>query len=393
MRRIAANYIFTVEGSVLKNGIIEIDEKGTILNVEDTKGELKESRRLEFYNGVITPGFVNTHCHLELSELENKIPKGKGLPEFIKEVFKYRRENKTEDIYKKIDLHNKLMRSAGIVAVADISNTNATIDIKKRSEIFYHTFCEIAGTKSNPDTLFKSFQKLFNEFSALELSASIVPHAPYSVSEELFKKIYEHAKKENSVLSIHNQETESENQMFETKTGVLVDTLENLGIDLESFKPAGKNSLESIQKLLPQNNNIIFVHNTYSEYNDIKVASDYFKNSYWCLCPLSNLYIENRLPNLNLFKKFTDKVTLGTDSLASNTKLSILDEMKVIAKDSDISFIEMLKWATLNGAKALRVDNKFGSIKVGKTPGLNLISDFDFENMRLKEKSEVKVIV
>ena len=393
MRRIAANYIFTVEGSVLKNGIIEIDEKGTILNVEDTKGELKESRRLEFYNGVITPGFVNTHCHLELSELENKIPKGKGLPEFIKEVFKYRRENKTEDIYKKIDLHNKLMRSAGIVAVADISNTNATIDIKKRSEIFYHTFCEIAGTNSNPDTLFKSFQKLFNEFSALELSASIVPHAPYSVSEELFKKIYEHAKKENSVLSIHNQETESENQMFETKTGVLVDTLENLGIDLESFKPAGKNSLESIQKLLPQNNNIIFVHNTYSEYNDIKVASDYFKNSYWCLCPLSNLYIENRLPNLNLFKKFTDKVTLGTDSLASNTKLSILDEMKVIAKDSDISFIEMLKWATLNGAKALRVDNKFGSIKVGKTPGLNLISDFDFENMRLKEKSEVKVIV
>jgi cytosine/adenosine deaminase-related metal-dependent hydrolase len=99
------------------------------------------------------------------------------------------------------------------------------------------------------------------------------------------------------------------------------------------------------------------------------------------------------LPNFNLFKKFTDKVTLGTDSLASNTKLSILDEMKVISKNTDISFSEMLKWATLNGAKALRVDNKFGSIKEGKTPGLNLISEFDFENMRLKEKSEVKVIV
>jgi len=393
MRRIAANYIFTVEGSVLKNGIVKVDEKGTVLNIEDTKGELRESRKLEFYNGVITPGFVNTHCHLELSELKDRIPKGKGLPEFIKEIFKYRRENKTEDIYKKIELHNKLMRIAGIVAVADISNTNATIDIKTRSEIFYHTFCEIAGTKSNPDKLFESSQKLFNEFSNKKLSASIAPHAPYSVSTEMFKKIYKHAEKENSVLSIHNQETESENQMFVNKTGILVDTLENLGIDLESFKPAGKNSIESIQKLLPQNNNIIFVHNTYSTYDDIKIASEYFKNSYWCLCPLSNLYIENRLPNLNLFKKFTDKVTIGTDSLASNTKLSILDEMKVIAKDSDISFSEMLKWATLNGAKALRVDNKFGSIKEGKTPGLNLISDFDFENMRLTEKSAVKVIV
>ncbi len=393
MRRIAANYIFTGEGSVLKNGIVEVDDTGRIIKVVDTKGELKESHKLEFYNGVITPGFINTHCHLELSELKDKIPQGKGLPAFIKEIFEYKNQKKVENTDRAIELQNTLMRNAGIAVVADISNTNASINVKIESKIFYHTFCEVAGTTSKADKIFNNYRKLYSEFKNQYLSASIVPHASYSVSPELFEKISDFAEKEKSVLSIHNQETESENQMFLNKTGALVESLKVLGVDLSNHKPVGKNSLESITKLLPRNNNIIFVHNTYSEYDDVKKASEYFLYSYWCLCPLSNLYIENKLPDLNIFKNFTKRITLGTDSLASNTTLSILDEMKVIEKNSDISFGELLKWATLNGAKALKLDSKFGSIKEGKTPGLNLISDFDFENMKLTEKSKVRVLV
>lgn len=393
MRRIAANYIYTIEGTALKNGIVELDDKGKILNVIDTKGDLKESGRLEFYNGVITPGFINTHCHLELSELENKFSQGKGLPEFIREIFKYKSDGPSQKAQKAIDLQNTLMRKAGIVVVADISNTTITIDIKKSSDIYYHTFCEIAGTKSNPDKAFDFSQKLYNEFSNQNLSVSIVPHAPYSVSKELFEKIFKYAEKENSILSIHNQETESENQMFVNKTGKLVETFIDLGLDLSNYKPTGSKSLESIQKLLPKNNNIIFVHNTYSEYNDISIASAYYKNCFWCLCPLSNLYIENKLPDLSIFEKFSERITIGTDSLASNKTLSILEEMKVIAKNSNISFAELLNWATINGAKSLKLDNKYGSISQGKTPGMNLITDFDFENMCLTDKSKVKVLV
>ena len=89
-----------------------------------------------------------------------------------------------------------------------------------------------------------------------------------------------------------------------------------------------------------------------------------------------------------------DNVTLGTDSLASNSTLSILEEMKVIVKSfGGISFDELLKWGTLNGAKALQTEDRFGSIEKGKIPGLNLISDFDFENMQLTEKSKVRVLV
>ncbi len=119
-----------------------------------------------------------------------------------------------------------------------------------------------------------------------------------------------------------------------------------------------------------------------------------FRHAYWCLCPNSNLYIENKLPNINLFSLYSERVTIGTDSLASNTTLSILEEMKTIMRNyEDIDFTELIKWGTLNGAKALKMDDKLGSIEVGKTPGLNLISNFDFNKMQISENSEIKVLV
>ncbi|MDA3778703.1 MAG: hypothetical protein PF487_00480 [Bacteroidales bacterium] len=96
MRRISANYVFPVSGKALKNGIVEIDDEGIIRNIIDTHGKLNESRKLEFYNGIIVPGFVNTHCHIELSYLKNKIKKGTGLAEFIKQVAQNRNFEKRE---------------------------------------------------------------------------------------------------------------------------------------------------------------------------------------------------------------------------------------------------------------------------------------------------------
>ncbi|MDA3954658.1 MAG: amidohydrolase family protein [Bacteroidales bacterium] len=394
MRRFSANYIYPVNGSPFKNGIVEINDNGEVLNVIDTKGELRESRNLEFYNGIITPGFVNTHCHLELSELKDELLQNKGLPNFLNDIVNYKRKEKSDNSAKSIELYDSLMRRNGIVAIGDISNTGITIKIKKSSRIYYHTFVEALGLGDNSNEIFESNKKLFKDFNQNELRASIVPHSPYSVSKELFQKIKEFSEASNAILSIHNQESDSENQIFIDKSGDLVKFFEKIGIDLKEWKPTGKNSLESIIGWLPQSNNILFVHNTYSKKADIELVNKKFKNAYWCLCPTSNLYIENKLPEIKLFAELAQNVTLGTDSLASNTSLSILDEMKIIIKNyDDFNFEKLLSWGTLNGAKALKIDNKFGSIERGKAPGLNLISNFDFEKMNITEKSEVKVLI
>lgn len=394
MRRVSANYIYPVCSAPIRNGIVEISDNGQVLNIIDTRGELKESRSLEFYNGIITPGFINTHCHLELSELKGKLEQHTGLPNFVNDIVSYKRKGESNNSIKSIELYDRLMRQNGIVAVGDISNTEITIAVKKSSRIFYHTFVEALGLGKNFNEIFEIYKKIFDDFDQNDLSASLVPHAPYSVSKELFQKIKEISENRSFILSIHNQECEDENQMFIDKSGGLVKFFKNIGIDLNEWKPTGKNSLESISEWLPQNNNILFVHNTYSKKADIELVNRNFENAYWCLCPTSNLYIENKLPDFNLFVELSGNVTLGTDSLASNTTLSILNEMKVIIKNySNINFENLLSWATLNGAKALKIDNKFGSLEKGKSPGLNLITNFDFEKMNITEKSEVKVLV
>lgn len=394
MRRIAANYIFPVTSKPLKNGIVEIDDQGKILNIIDTEGAISESRNLEFYNGVLTPGFVNSHCHLELSELKNVLEEKRGLPFFIQQMFEYRKQSKTNRTFQAIEDADESMVQNGIVAVGDIVNTNTTIETKRKSKIYYHSFVEISGLGTDYRERFNTAKKRYDEFFEQGLASSIVPHAPYSVSVDLFRLIKDEAVRQGSILSIHNQESKDENELFLSGAGNLLKTFKNLGIDLSSWKAQGKTSLRTIMNFLPTKNHLLFVHNVYSTNNEIQQVSKTFPNSFFVFCPLSNLFIENKLPDINSFLDFSDKITLGTDSLASNKSLSILNEMKQIHKVyPTIAFDKLLQWASLNGAKALNIGHQYGSLEKGKTPGINLISNFDFDEMQITENSAVKRIV
>lgn len=394
MRRIAANYIFPVTSKPLKNGIVEIDDQGKILNIIDTEGAISESRNLEFYNGVLTPGFVNSHCHLELSELKNVLEEKRGLPFFIQQMFEYRKQSKTNRTSQAIEDADESMVQNGIVAVGDIVNTNTTIETKRKSKIYYHSFVEISGLGTDYRERFNTAKKRYDEFFEQGLASSIVPHAPYSVSVDLFRLIKDEAVRQGSILSIHNQESKDENELFLSGAGNLLKTFKNLGIDLSSWKAQGKTSLRTIMNFLPTKNHLLFVHNVYSTNNEIQQVSKTFPNSFFVFCPLSNLFIENKLPDINSFLDFSDKITLGTDSLASNKSLSILNEMKQIHKVyPTIAFDKLLQWASLNGAKALNIGHQYGSLEKGKTPGINLISNFDFDEMQITENSAVKRIV
>jgi aminodeoxyfutalosine deaminase len=94
------------------------------------------------------------------------------------------------------------------------------------------------------------------------------------------------------------------------------------------------------------------------------------------------LYIENRLPNYQIFLDNNAQMTIGTDSLTSNWSLSVLDELKAIARyQSYVPTETLLQWATLNGAKALGFEGDLGSFEIGKTPGINLLQGLDKGNI------------
>ncbi len=394
MRRITANYVFTGK-SVLKFGIIEVDEHGKITSVVDTGGKLTESASLEYYTGVIVPGFINAHCHLELSHMKGVInnQSGRGLPGFIDEIISKR--SFPDDLQERIHRADKEMQLNGIVAVGDISNTDDTFKIKKDSSLYYHTFIE-TFTIDNASSA-ASFEKAAANHQQLQsygLQGSIVPHSSYTVPDDLYERLQNIGRGDAKVVSIHNQETPSEDEFVTLQSGALAEVLIKKGFRFSDFTFKAGNSIESGLMRQNKNDNILLIHNTFSREEHIDFAENFSDHIYWVFCPLSNLYIEKTLPDLPLFFKKGVKTCIGTDSYASNTELNILSELKTIAERfPEIPFEKLIESACINGAKALKIDDCYGSIEPGKKPGINLIEGFDFERMNLKENSKLKVLV
>jgi cytosine/adenosine deaminase-related metal-dependent hydrolase len=375
---ISATYVYPVTGPAIKRGVLAIDPKGGIKGVyteqEARDGQIQE---IVHYEGLLVPGFVNTHCHLELSNLRGKIPKKTGLPEFVKSVIKSRTSDEYElnlaMLSADIEMHEN-----GIVAVGDISNQLISRSLKVNSPVYYFTFLEIMGF--NPAIATEAMQRAKQFKSELDpLPVSIVPHAPYSVSTALFGELHKYAEFQDGPLSIHNQETADENAFFEQKSGGFLELFKFLGQDISFYEPSGKTSLQTYLPLLPPKMKTLLVHNTYTSAADAAYAKSIHKNLYWCLCPHANLYIENMLPDVNMMRKENLRITLGTDSLASNDGLSILAEMNLLQERFNVPTEELLTWATFNGAEFLGIESRFGSFEPGKQPGINLV-DFTEQN-------------
>ncbi len=331
-----------------------------------------------FYEGVLAPGFVNVHCHLELSHTRGMIPEHTGLINFLKNISLRRNEFTTEQKdAARLKGYEELVAN-GVVAVGDIANTTDTLPLREQGQLHFHTFIEALGfTEANALRSLGYAQGTYDTFAGQSptgkvLRQTITPHAPYSVSSALFKAI--DAFNSNSLLSIHNQEGTAESDFYKHKEGGVRDLLQALGIDDSLFTPTGKSSLQSYLEWLTYERPYIFVHNTYSEKEDIQFVKSRIKEAYWCLCPNANLYIENKLPDIELLVNEGVTICIGTDSLASNKQLCILSELDTINQHyPGVGWETLLKWATSNGAKALQMDGVIGTIEPGKKPGFVLL--------------------
>lgn len=392
MKIFRADYVFPISADPIKNGYVTIDDQNKIIAVSDQIPKGAENAPVEKLNGVITPGFVNAHCHVELSHLRSKVQKGGGLVTFIKNLQALRNSD-PQGIEAAAIKADHDMYENGIVAVGDISNSDVTIPIKAKSKIHYHTFVEtFSFTPEKAHATFEGALKLMDQFKPQ--SCSITPHAAYSVSKELFKllKKYCDDHPNKNIISIHNQESEEENKFYRYKLGAFNDLYTHFGIDISYFKPQARNSLQSIVPLLTSKQDVLMVHNTFTNLKDIYFIKRFDRRINWCFCPNANLYIEESLPKIDLFLDQGFNLTLGTDSLASNDKLCILSEMKVLQDNfASLDLHRLLRWATLNGATLLGIDKEKGSLDPGKTPGLNLITGLD--DLKITAETKVKRLV
>ena len=387
MRKITADIIYTNAGAPRENGVLIVEDDGSVVEVLDLTAGLEG---VETHRGALCPGFVNVHCHLELSHLFGKLPQKKGLLNFLKPIIELRVEE--EEIVQAAMLEaDKTMNKGGIVAVGDICNESVSFDIKLNSDIHYHNFIEVIGIDpSKSEERFGIGDKVYQESIQMGLPCSIVPHAPYTISPELLAKIDQLSEESGSPVCFHSQESEAERDLFQNRSGAFVDFYKGLGLEIDFFNPKNDSSVAWMASNLSSAHKLMAVHNTYTTPDDIVRALENHPEMYWCFCPKANLFIEDKTPDFSLFMDYAERITIGTDSLASNTSLSVLEELKTIAlEEPTIELADLIKWATINGAEFLGMSEYLGSFERGKKPGVNLINSLNENDGHLTPVSQV----
>ena len=373
IQKIAADILYDGKGGKFEEHVLILDD-GKVVSIDSIDDH--DPASIQFYEGILLPGLINTHCHLELSHMKAKVDTGTGLLPFIGQVVQFR-DIPQEQIDEAIVKGDAEMQKEGIVAVGDISNKTDTAFVKDQSPIRYYTFVEMFDflQDSMTEGTIAQYKEVYEGQSDKGGNQKVfVPHAPYSVSPGLFNFIKD-ANPSPVTISIHNEETKHENELFLSGTGGFIDWYKGFGFSLDHFKATGKNSIHyALAHLNPENRNL-FVHNTMMSLEDIKAAQAWSGHVFWATCANANLYIENRLPNYSLFQEAGAKMTIGTDSLTSNWQLSVWEEIKTIRRyASYVSLDELVTWACYNGACALGFDKDLGSFEGGKSPGVNLVA-------------------
>jgi aminodeoxyfutalosine deaminase len=380
-RKLRADRLFDGYRFRKEDEVLITDEQGLVLDIVtiDHAGD-----DIEELNGILSPGLINCHCHLELSHLKNVIRPHTGLIDFLCSVVT-KRGFETEVIAAAIADAEQEMFNNGTVAVGDIGNTTDTALIKSKSHIRWQNFVEVLGFyDAKAEENIKHYQGIANELNSTHRT-SLVPHAPYSISAKTFQLINEATA--GQIISIHNQENAAEDELYKTGGGDFLKLFNVFGIDASPFPVTGKSSIRSYLPFFNNGQTIFLVHNTFMQEEDIVWANDYASEHglklIYCLCPNANLYIENKVPEVSLFQRHDCELVLGTDSYSSNWHLNIVKEVQALLQHSSVSIEQSLQMATINGAKALQWDDELGSFEKGKKPGVVLLADDFSTSQRL----------
>jgi cytosine/adenosine deaminase-related metal-dependent hydrolase len=401
-RKFQGDRLFTGYELLDTDHVLIVDEEG---KVEDIVMAADAGDNIQKFKGIVTPGLINCHCHLELSHLKNVIPPHTGLIEFLCSVVT-KRNFDAEVIEGAIVTSEQEMYRNGIVAVGDISNTTDTVEVKSKSKIRWQNFIEVISfTDEKAEENIKHYNSVLEEYNKIRNPrlndhvgqaksdpdrnrdrSSLVPHAPYSISPKTFKLINELTS--GQIISLHNQEHPAEDELYKTGGGDFLKLFNIFGVDQSPFPITGKTSIRSCLPYFKNGQTILLIHNTYMSEEDIQWANEYAKQTglqlVYCLCPNANLYIEDKLPRIDLFMKHKCRLVLGTDSYSSNWQLSIAKEMQVAAgRETHASLFDVLQWATINGARALRWDDELGSFEKGKKPGVTLLNADTWDSKKL----------
>ena len=392
MMRDTAEYLYTLTSrEPLRNAFVERADDGTVLAV----GLCPEGEKVE--EGVLVPGFVNAHCHAELSYMKVLVRKGTGMAGFIDQINALRDTVSPEERFNALQSAFDTLWDQGVVAMADISNGADSFALKARHPLYTRTFLEVFGDRPEDcSAVMRQVLDLQQSARAYGLDAAPAPHACYTMSPQLLTAASVEGLK-SGFLSFHSEESAEEEEMMLSGSGPMWENRLRNGIQPPPV--TGTSSLAYFLDRLaagglssPVPGKVLLVHECCLTPEGAALAKARLQEPYIALCPLSNLFIHRTLPPVELMRRSGIPLCVGTDSLSSNDALCMVAELYCLQKAFPaLALGELLEWACLNGARFLGKEAVLGSIEAGKKPGLVRITSVREGDTLTAESKSVRV--
>jgi cytosine/adenosine deaminase-related metal-dependent hydrolase len=316
----------------------------------------------------ILPGLVNAHTHLELSWMRDQLPPGDSMPAWAARLMALRGTVGSEP-REPMRHAVREARAAGTSLVGDVTNTLAAYDALADSGLAGAVFRELLGFNApDPAQIVATTQGQLDALRPIEqLRPSIVPHAPYSVSPELFRAIARAAV--DKPLSVHLGESPDEIRFLQNGTGAWRELLGKLGAWNDAWRPPACGPAEYLERMGLVNERLLAVHCTHM--NDSELGRLARAGSTIVTCPRSNAWTGAGTPPIERFFASGARVAIGTDSLASVRDLNVFTEMAEVRRLAPaVPAARILSAATSAGAAALGFGNEFGAIQAGRRADL-----------------------
>jgi cytosine/adenosine deaminase-related metal-dependent hydrolase len=364
VRLFQARWIVPVSGPVLEGGVIAVRPAEIVAlgKKKEIAAVFPEEIR-DLGAGVILPGLVNAHTHVELSAFRGRIPSGLGFVGWVRQVLALKELIPPTERMAAAKAAWAEIERTGTAVIGDWASGSLPGPEGWPGGLTVQRFQEIIGFTSR-EMILPEFVKS-SPGEAENPGLSLGAHAPHSTSAVLLRWAKAWTRAQGRPLAIHAAESREEMEFLRTGGGIWKDFLMERGKWAEDWRAPETTPVKYLEKLNLLDEKTLAVHLTLAEEDDLAVLRR--RGTPIAVCPRSNQFITGALPPISAMLRSGLEPALGTDSLASNRDLDLWKEMETVAKYfPEIDPEAILRMATINGASALHLTERGGDLAPGK---------------------------
>ena len=382
MLRIRAGWVHPVTAPPISDGAVLVDDSGVIAAVGPDAGVPRigdgggvESR--EFPDGVLVPGLVNCHTHLELTDLGDAGERTE-FPAWIRKVRALKDATAPAGFQRAAEKGLRDCWAAGVTCVADTGSTGMVMEalhaLGGRGIAYQEVFGpDPAQCETSMAELTAAVERL-RAFASPKVRLGVSPHAPYTVSEPLYRAVAEFARRTNLPIAVHIGESPEETEFVREGLGPFADALRARGIAVE---PRGISPIEHLVRLsVLASPHCLCIHCVQADQHDIALLKS--TGARIAHCPRSNRAHGHGVAPLAAFRAAGIRVGLGTDSVVSTGDVNVWADALAAGLEGE----DALRMLTLEGARALGLESEIGSIEIGKQGDLAVFTSTVFDRPR-----------